>query len=231
MVEHSGNHLSLCGIHESGRWWDLTYWSCAEYWYDLACLSIRREVVTYENSDFVPFIFLKCLKSKEILVWKLLISRQSFKHAPFFSISFYSSTPQLPTLWDRLKPWCAHWMSLSPEHMPATFHMWAYIFLSVWKSPVLVWACIWVCIHRSMSSAMAVLCAVRSGIMSSLFFIPRMASYKSLCLVGHPSNAALIRRVTILYPKVTCPSMARMHLAVHSAFLQVEGQRTFQSLW
>lgn len=46
MVEHSGNHLPLCAIHESGWWWDLTYWSSAEYWYDLACLSICREVVT-----------------------------------------------------------------------------------------------------------------------------------------------------------------------------------------
>lgn len=110
--------------------------------------------VTHENSGIVLSISLQCLKSEEILLGKLQISRQYSKNTPIFTLSFHLSTPPLPTLWDCLQSSCAHGMSLSSEQMPATFYMWTYIFMStVYRSLLylgeLPYVSVCICVSRS----------------------------------------------------------------------------------
>lgn len=156
MVVHSGNHLSLCGIHESGRWWDLTYWSCAEYWYDLACLSIRREMVTlsFMKSLCALYIFLDIHPMPEKLrnigmkisnIQAAFQTYSNFLHLfPFRETSITFFMRSLAAMMWPLNVWVLN------KHLPP--FIWAYI-LFMWVYGSLLYLCelayvyaaIWAC--------------------------------------------------------------------------------------
>lgn len=165
-----GDGCAFMGIHESGRWWDLTYWSCAEYWYDLACLSIRREMVTLS--------FMKILSLCSLFLLRYSSNAWKAKKYWYENCKYLGSIPNIlqfsPSLsiqghlhYLLYEIACSHDVTtecLSPEQTPATFYMGLYIiYVSVWEPPVPVWACICICSHITMWSRNGVLCVVTVG--------------------------------------------------------------------
>lgn len=109
---------------------DEIYWSCAEYWYDLTYLTIRREVVTASLMKILVLcsLFLSnTSKAKKywygnckyigsvpnILQFSPSRSIQAHLHYLLYEIACSHDVPTE-----------CHWVL---EQMPVTFHMWAYM--------------------------------------------------------------------------------------------------------
>lgn len=185
MVEHSSNHLPLCGIHESGRWWDLTSWSCAEYWYDPAFLSIRRGavIVPLIKILFLCFLFLSNAWNAKKYRYENYTNLGTVPKILFTFIHF------LRSLWYL---YAAMMCSLNVLEFwrNACHPLYAvlYIYVSVWESSVPL-----------SDFYMSVLCAVRNRGMFCLFFSSTKASYKSLSLRRFSSSVEMVRSVPVLH--------------------------------